>query len=159
MKYRAIILYGPSGVGKTRVAAFLSEKYGFKHADTDSFMLLFSPKRSRERSEIGQKLCYTYASELVKRGLPVIIEALGPRYLNLLQKKLRANNYAIDEISLDAPLAFCIKNDRYRNKRDLGARVVKKVYEKYRSTKGYCFDTSKKKPQSLLREIEKVLRL
>ena len=121
-------------------------------------MLILSRQRGRERSEIAEKICYVYACELIKRGHNVIIEALGSRYVRLLRTHLRKKKYRVDEISLIAPLSVCIRRDSTKKQRRLGVRVVKEVYGKHYSTKGYCIDASTKQPDKLLHEIEKVLK-
>ncbi len=65
---KAILLFGPSGSGKTTLAKKIIAKYDFKHCDTDYFMLAFSPKMSKERSEIAVNVCNYFAKELIKRN-------------------------------------------------------------------------------------------
>ena len=60
---KALIIYGPSGAGKKTLAKEICNKYNYKHCDADEFKLIFSKQRSIERTEIGEKTCYAYASE------------------------------------------------------------------------------------------------
>jgi adenylate kinase family enzyme len=126
---KAIIIRGPSGVGKTYLSRKISRKYDYKHCDTDSFKLIFSNVRTPIRSKIAGKVTNFYAKELIKEGFDIIIEALSETHINKLMPILKRNNYKIIEISLTAPLKVCIKNDLKRTDRKFGKKVIEEAYK------------------------------
>ncbi len=150
----AIILYGPSGAGKTTLSNKICKKYDYKHCDTDVFKQLFSTKRSEERSKISSKISYLYAKELIKENYNVIIEALPLEFINKLRPLLKKHNYKIIEISLAASLEKCIKNDQGRTDRKFGKAVIEEVYPWYNHRIGHIIDTEKKTPDKVFKEVE-----
>jgi len=155
---KAIILRGPSGVGKTWIARKISKKHNYKHCDTDSFKLIFSKTRTLTRSKIAGKITYSYAKELIREGYNVIIEALPEKYIDKLIPLMKKRKYKIIEISLTAPLKVCIKNDLKRTDRKFGKKVIEEVYSKYNVNKGFCLDVSKLTNKQISKKIEKVLK-
>tara|TARA_Y100000034_G_C6866859_1_gene395206 strand:+ start:768 stop:1400 length:633 start_codon:yes stop_codon:yes gene_type:complete len=78
---KAIIMKGPSGVGKSSVSSLICKNHNYKHCDADEFKWLFSHKRSKERTKIGEYICYVYTKELIKRGYNIVIEATPGDYI------------------------------------------------------------------------------
>ncbi|HIH24662.1 TPA: hypothetical protein HA251_06535 [Candidatus Woesearchaeota archaeon] len=152
---RAIIIYGPSGAGKSTLAGKISGEYGYKHCDADAFKLMFSPTRSRERSEIGEKICFHYTKEMIDRGYDIIIEAMPEKMLSSLKRSLKQKKYKIIELSLIASLHRCIKNDAMRTKKHHGEKVITEVYERLVYRRGHVIDVDNKTPAQVFRSIKK----
>ncbi len=152
---KAIILYGPSGAGKSTLARKIGEKYDFKHCTVDDFKFIFSKKRSKLRSRIGDIMAVNYVKELMNLNENMVLEAINKKYLNLLKKLLKKNNYDIIEVSLVASLEKCLKNDAERKKKRYGSKVTKEVYGKLRSKKGYVIDTERKTSRQVFNMVQK----
>ena len=155
---KAIILRGPSGVGKTYLARKISKKHNYKHCDTDYFKLIFSKIRTPIRSKIAGKVAYEYAKELVREGYDLIVEAVPEKYVDKLILLMKKNKYKIIEISLTAPLKVCIKNHSKRTGKMFRKDVIEEVYDKYNVKKGHCFNTSKLTTKQILEKIGEALK-
>jgi adenylate kinase family enzyme len=137
----ALIFYGPSGSGKTTIINEIVKDYPFKHCDTDEFKLLFSSRRSEERTAVGSATCLAYAQELVKRRYNIIVESLPDEYLNRLKRLLKKERYRVIEISLKATLAQCLTNNRRRKgRRRFSDKGVCEAYKWYSYERGFVID-------------------
>ncbi len=155
---KAIIIRGPSGVGKTFIARKISKKYDYKHCDVDEFKLIFSKTRSEVRSKIADKVAYAYCKEIIEEGFNIIIEALPEKSVKKLVVLMKKNKYKIINISLTAPLKVCIINDMKRTDRKFGRKVIEEVYDKYNVKKGPCFDVSELTNKQILNKIDKIIK-
>jgi predicted kinase len=154
---QALILYGPSGVGKSTLAGKLCRSLGFKHCDCDSFKLIFSAERSPERTEIAGKISYLYAKELIDRGHDVLIEALPIEHNDKLIKRMKERNYHIVEISLQASLEQCIRNNRHRTTRGFSDKVIKEVYPTLLFERGTVIDVTGKTPATVYAKVRRLI--
>ena len=152
---KAIIMKGPSGVGKSSVSELICKNHNYKHCDADEFKWTFSHSRSKERTEIGEYLGYVYAKELIKRGHNVVIEAIPMEKLNGL---LRKHKYKVIWINLGASLKQCIKNNATRKKKGYDKKVICEVYDKLSKQKGIIIDAEGKSVRQIYNEVRKVLR-
>lgn len=150
-----IIINGPSGVGKSSVSALICKKHGYKHCDADEFKLLFSNKRSQERTDIGNFMAYTYTKELIKRGYSIIVEADFKNYLNKLTPLLKKSNYRVFKILLYANIEFCIKNNSKRKRKGYEEAVIREVYEKLCLDEGDKINVSGKSTNEVYNIIQK----
>ena len=145
---KAIIINGPSGIGKSSVSTLICKNHNYKHCDTDEFKWLFSHERSKERTEIGEFTSYVYTRELIKRGYNLVIEAIPGSYIKKLTPLLKKNNYKVIRIVLRAPLKQCIKNNLQRKRKCYPEQVIRDVYYKLSSSIGDKIDvTGKSVPQ------------
>jgi len=152
---RAIIMKGPSGVGKSSVSAMICKNHNFKHCDADEFKWMFSHSRSKERTEIGEYLGYTYAKKLIETGHNVIIEAIPMKKLEGL---LRKHKYKVIWICLKAPLKQCIRNNATRKKKGYEKKVIREVYDKLSKQKGIVIDSEGKSVRQIYNMIKKKIR-
>ena len=152
---RAFIIHGPSGVGKSTLAQRICSAYAYVHCDADAFKLLFSEKRSRERSLIGERTCNFFTREVITSGRNMVIEALPDAYLRTLIPLLRKKRYEIIEISLTATVEQCIKNDATRTKRKYGSAVIQEVHPKYTFNRGDVIDVAGKSATDVFLLIKK----
>jgi len=158
MKKRAVIIYGPSGVGKSTLSKKISEKLNFRHCTADEFKFIFSDKRSKLRSSIGEALAYQYAKILIENKLNIILEAIPDNFLKKLKKILREKKYKVVEISLVASLDECKKRDMLRGGKKYGPRVIKEVYNDLSFKRGKVVNVEDKKTQLVFREIKQYLK-
>jgi len=152
---KAIILYGPSGVGKSTLANKISKNSNFKHCTADEFKFIFSKKRSNLRSELGEILAYHYAKELIKRDFNIILEAIPDNYLKNLKRLLNKQKYKIIEISLIARLEKCLKNDMMKKDKKYGPKIIKEVYEKLCFKRGDVINVEDKNLHQIFKEVKK----
>ena len=154
---KALILYGPSGVGKSELALRVCTEYGYKHCDADAFKILFSKERSKFRTYVGEKMSYLYGKELIKNGLSILIEAIPDMYNNKLIQMLKKNKYNILEVSLIAPLEQCIRNNRMRKVKGYTDEVIAEVYNKLLVRRGKVVDVTNKSTTVVFKEIKKII--
>ena len=154
----AIILNGPSGVGKSTLADMICKRHDYKHANADAFKHMFSPKRSKIRTDIGEKLGYIYAKELAVREFSMVIEAVPDKYLKRIRQLLRKHKYKLIEISLVAPVEQCIKNDRTRGVYGYGESAIREVYPRFLVRKGFVIDVTNKSKMEVLRLADKYIK-
>jgi len=155
----AIILAGPSGVGKSTVAAMIAKNHNYKHCDRDEFCLLFSKERSQERSDIGNQLGYAYAKELVERKYNIVIEGIPETYIKKLLPLLKKHNYRVSRVRLHASIEQCVRNNAQRKRKAYDAKVIREVYTKYSTAKGDVIKTEGKTVRQLYTMIrDKYLR-
>jgi predicted kinase len=154
---KVLIIKGPSGIGKSSISEIISKNHNYKHCDADEFKWMFSHGRSKERTEIGEYLGYIYAKELIKRGYNLIIEALSEKYLKRLYPLLKKNKYKITRILLKAPLDQCIKNNQNRKRKGYEESVIREVYNKLSSGKGYAINVEEKSIRQIYNLIKKYL--
>jgi|TARA_Y100000034_G_scaffold20291_1_gene23149 predicted kinase len=152
---RAIIIKGPSGVGKSSVSSLICKNNNYKHCDADEFKWLFSHKRSKERTQIGESICYIYTKELIKNKYNIIIEALPGNYIKKLIPLLKKNKYKIIRIVLQAPLKQCIKNNTLRKRKGYDEQVIREVYDRLSSNEGDKINVSNKSVQQIYNLIRK----
>ena len=152
---RAIIIKGPSGIGKSSVSSLICKKHNYKHCDADEFKWLFSHERSKKRTEIGEFISYVYTKELIKRGYNSVIEAIPGGYIKKLTPLLEKHNYKVIRIVLQAPLEQCIKNNSQRKRKGYDEQVIREVYDKLSSSKGDKIDATGKSVQQIYNIIRK----
>src|SRR3989338_4535669 len=152
---RAIILNGPSGIGKSTVASLIAKRHNFKHCDVDELKWLFSHERSKERTEIGEYLGYVYARELIKRKHSLIIEALPSKYIKKLLPMLKQQGYKIARICLKAPLAQCIRNNATRKRKCYDSNVIREVYDTLSNSEGGVIDVTNKSARQIYTILKK----
>ncbi len=152
---RAIILKGPSGIGKSTVASLIAKHHNYKHCDIDEIKWMFSHERSKERTEIGEYVGCVYTKELIKRKHNVIIEALPDEYIKKLLPLLKKHNYKIIQICLQAPLEQCIRNNATRKKKGYDPEVIREVYDELLSSNGDIIDATDKYAQQIYNIIKK----
>ncbi len=152
---QAIILKGPSGIGKSTVASLIAKNNNYIHCDVDEIKWMFSHERSKERTEIGEYVGYVYTKELIRRKHNLIIEALPDEYTKKLLPLLRKHNYKIIQICLQAPLKQCIRNNATRKKKGYNPEVIREVYDKLLSSKGDIIDATDKSAQQIYNIIKK----
>ncbi|MEK6918937.1 MAG: hypothetical protein AABW73_02765 [Nanoarchaeota archaeon] len=151
----ALIINGPSGVGKSAISSLICKKYNYKHCDIDEFKLLFSQERSKERTKIGEKTGYFYAKELIRMGYNLVIEAIPDKYAEKLIPLLKKNNYKFSQIVLIAPLDQCIKNNKMRKRKSYNETVIRNLYKGLLLVKGDKVDISGKSINQAYNEIIK----
>ena len=154
----AIKLNGPSGVGKSTLGSQICREYDYKHLNAADFKRIFSTKRSKIRTDIGEKLVYFYAKELIHKGFSVVIEDIPGRYLKILKRLLKEQKYKLIEISLVAPVEQCIRNDRTRGIHAYGEEVIRELYPKFLVRTGYVIDVANKSKQEVFRLANKYVR-
>lgn len=152
---KAIIIKGPSGVGKSSISSLICKNHNYKHCDTDEFKWLFSHERSKERTRIGEYLSYVYAKELIKKRYNIVIEAIPKVYIKKLIPLLKKNNYQIIRIVLQASLEQCIRNNSQRKRKGYDEQVIREVYDKLSSSKGDKIDVTGKSVQQIYNIIRK----
>jgi len=152
---RAIILNGPSGIGKSSVASLIAKNHDYKHCDVDEIKWMFSHERSKERTEIGEYVGYIYTRELINRKHNVIIEALPEDYIKKLLPLLEKHNYKIVIICLKAPLEQCIRNNATRKRKGYDSEVIREVYNTLSNSKGDIIDATNKTTQQIYNIIRK----
>ena len=156
MLNKAVIIFGPSGVGKTTLGNGISEKLDYSHCNTDAFKFLFSKYRTNQRRLVGDKICYEFALECLKHKKNLIIEALGRYYRFKLIKQLKKENYNITYISLKASLEFCLKNNRKR-KIKFKDKEIKEIYKKYNLNIGHIIKVEKLTKSQILNKVLKII--
>lgn len=152
---RAIILKGPSGIGKSTIASLIAKHHNYKHCDIDEIKWMFSHERSKERTEIGEYVGYIYTRELIKRKHNIIIEALPDEYVQKLLPLLKRNGYKIIQICLQAPLEQCLRNNATRKRKGYDPEVIREVYNQLLSSKGGIVDATGKSAQQIYNIIKK----
>ena len=152
---QAIILKGPSGIGKSTVASLIAKNNNYIHCDVDEIKWMFSHERSKERTEIGEYVGCVYTKELIKRKHNVIIEALPDEYIKKLLPLLKKHNYKIIQICLQAPLEQCIRNNATRKKKGYDPEVIREVYDELLSSNGDIIDATDKYAQQIYNIIKK----
>ena len=141
---KAIIIKGPSGIGKSTISELICKNHNYKHSDTDEFKILFSSKRSKDRTEIGEYVSYVYNKELIQRSYDIVIEALPEEYIQKLIPILKRKKYKIIRILLRAPLKQCIENNSKRLRKGYDKKVVEEIYDKLSNAKGDVIDVTGK---------------
>jgi adenylate kinase family enzyme len=155
----AIKLYGPSGVGKSTLGGMICKKYDYKHINAAEFKRIFSVKRSRIRTDIGEKMACLYAKELILRGFSIVIEDIPDEYyLKPLKRLLKERRYKLIEISLVAPVEQCVRNDRKRGINAYGEEAIREVYPKYLIRAGYVIDVTDKSKKEVFRLADRCIK-
>ena len=151
----AIIITGPSGIGKSSVSSLICKNHDYKHCDADEFKWLFSHQRSKQRTKIGEYISYVYAKELIKNGFNIVIEAIPEEYVKKLAPLLKKNKYAVVRIVLHAPLKQCIQNNAQRKRKGYDEQVIRETYDALSSSKGDIIDVDSKSVQQIYAIIRK----
>ncbi|MFA4946334.1 MAG: AAA family ATPase [Candidatus Micrarchaeia archaeon] len=138
---KAILLFGPSGVGKSTVAAMICKNHGFKHCDADEFKWRYSHKRSKKRTEIGEAEAFAYAKQLIHAKENLVVEALPDKYLKKLAGLLKRGGYKVLEISLCASVKQCVRNNASRKRKNYDAKVIRAVYRDLSRNRGLVVNT------------------
>jgi adenylate kinase family enzyme len=153
----AIHLFGPSGVGKSTLAKKICEYYNYKYCDADTFKVIYSKERSKIRTQIGEKIAYVYGLELIKHKENIVIEAISNKYLAPLKKELKKAKYIQIEISLEASLKQCIKNNKTRKIKGYKTKVIKDAYKKLCFNNGTVINVENKTKNQVFNIAKKII--
>ncbi len=126
----AIIIRGPSGVGKSSISKQLKQHIPkLIHLDIDSFKHIISKESSDLRSEIAHKVGSFFLTQLIHNKFNVIIEEiLREKYYREVTKLLKKSKYKVITIFLAASKDELIKRDKNRVK-NKGVKIISALYQ------------------------------
>lgn len=129
-KKLAVIIRGPSGVGKSTIATLLHKKLPKSACiDIDLLKRMVSEESSPERTQIAHVVALSFAEQLMKNDYNIILDEIfrDEHYVKFQSLFARAN-YRLISIFLSAPLSVLIERDRKRTQKVKGEEIISRLY-------------------------------
>lgn len=131
MKNVAIIIRGPSGVGKSTVSRELHnliEKSA--HINVDTLKKMISSESSTERTEIAHSTAQFFIKELILNKFNVIIEEIfRDQHLSEIKKVIQSSGYVCFTFFLAAPAKTLLQRDEGRKEKTKGEQIILNLYK------------------------------
>jgi predicted kinase len=131
MKNIAIIIRGPSGIGKSTVASLVHEKIeNSANIDIDVIKRMISFDSTKERTEIAHAVTRSFVKELIDKNFNIIIEEIfrDDHYEKII-KILDESHYNHYTFFLTAPLELLIQRDAQRENKIKGSETITRLYK------------------------------
>lgn len=138
MENIAIVIRGPSAVGKSTIASLLHKEISNSaHIDVDVLKRMVSEESSAVRTEIGHNVSLYFVQELIKNGFNIIIEEIfRDENFSRLSKLLNKSDYRLISFFITVPLPVLIERDKKRTHKVKGEGVVSRLYSEITPRKG-----------------------
>lgn len=131
MKNVAIIIRGPSGVGKSTISSRLHsliEKSA--HVNIDTLKKMISNESSIERTEIAHSVAQFFIKELMLNKFNIIIEEIfRDEHLSEIKKVIQNSGYTCFTFFLTAPAKTLVQRDGERKEKTKGKQIILNLYE------------------------------
>lgn len=158
----AVIIRGPSAVGKSTIAGLLHKKIpNSACVDIDVFKHMISEVSSQNRTEIAHAVAFCFTQELIERKYNIILEEIfRDEHYGKFLELLDGAGYSVTSIFLKAPLPTLVERDAGRIHKVKGEDVVTRLHSEIIPRTGdIIIDVSTSTNEEIVEQIAKLANL